>query len=295
MRSSCNPPDNAAPPAPTATIRSSVARMRPLLGTFVEIRVTGLRAAAAEAAIVRAFRAIEQVQARMSPHDPASDVARINATRRGGTVVVHPWTWRVLTAAQALSRATDGEFDVTLRGGGAPRSHGDWRSLELRPGRRVGLRQRVTIDLGGIAKGFAVDRAVDVLRRSRATGIVVNAGGDLRVCGIEAVPVVVRHPAVPHMLLPLATLRQGAVATSANYLDPKGRGRLQRRAGRAWIGRGSVSVQARTALAADALTKLVAAIGPLRARPILRRYGATALALQCDGRVILSEEVAHAA
>jgi len=268
---------------------SELRRARPLLGTLVEIRARGVT----PAAIGRAFAAIERAHTRMSPHAPASDLGRLHAAPVGRAVRVDPWTWRVLAVAQQLARETNGIFDVTVR-----RGHrlGSWRDIELLPRHRVRRRRAVKIDLGGIAKGFAVDRAIAALRAAGATSGVVNAGGDLRVFGGASERVFVRHPAEPATLVPLAELRAGALATSANYFDAPHAGRLRRPGGRRlWLGHGSVSVHAPTCLLADALTKLVAAIGPRRAASVLRAHRAAAVVLRRDGRAERSEEFHHAA
>lgn len=263
-----------------------------MLGTFVEIRVVGLPSPQAKAAIDAAFRQVARVHALMSPHEPTSDVARLNRAPLRRAIRVHAWTRRVLAAAAKLSRESGGEFDIT-----APaNAGGDWRDIELLPNRRIRRRCRVQIDLGGIAKGFAVDRAVATLRARGASAGAVNAGGDLRVFGGKLERVSVRHPANPSIVLPLLDLTEGAVATSANYLDPRGAGRLRRPRGRRlWVGQGSVSVCAASAMVADALTKIVAAIGPYRARPLLRQYAAAAVVLTRRGAVIRTEEGCRAA
>ncbi len=282
-------------------------RARPLLGTLVEIRARGVAPATLDAA----FAAVARVHARMSPHEPASDVARLNRARAGETLRIDAWTWRVLAAAQRLAEKSHGVFDVTIAQSstGVPPAGcttagadacatraGDWRDLVLLPRPRVRVARPLRLDLGGIAKGFAVDRALAILRAAGATSGVVNAGGDLRVFGAAAERVVVRHPAAPGRLIPLALLRAGALATSANYFDAPRAARLRRPDGRRlWLGRGSVSVRAPTCLLADALTKIVAAIGPRRAEPLLRAHRASALVLTRDGRICTSEEFRDAA
>jgi hypothetical protein len=148
----------------------------------------------------------------MSVHCDTSDVARIGREAYLRPVRVHRWTYRVLSCAKLLSDASGGAFDVTL--GREAASHAD---ITLLPGDRVRLKRRAEIDLGGIAKGFAVDRAVAALRRSGARTGSVNAGGDLRIFGAVPQTVRVRIPASPWMTLPLATRNEGAFATSAGY------------------------------------------------------------------------------
>jgi thiamine biosynthesis lipoprotein len=278
----------------------SLRRCRPLLGTFVEVTAVGPAARAARA-VERAFAAIARVQRQMSAHDPASDIGRVNRATCGAPVRVHSATWSVLARAQRLAIATGGAFDVTVGGdlarwgfltggtGHAPR-RANFRALELRPGNLVCRRRRVIVDLGGIAKGFAVDQAVRALRTAGMTAGCVNAGGDLRVFGPRPWPIAVRLPGAPGLAAPVVALRDGALASSGGYLR-------RRRVGTALVtplvdGRrrrplapyGSVSVLARTCLAADALTKVVLA-DPVAAAPVLARHRAEAAFIDRAGNI----------
>ena len=260
-----------------------VARSRPLLGTFVEVRVTAPSRAVALAAGDAAFRAVERVHRRMSPREPVSDLSRLACARVRTPVTVDPWTWRVLAAARRLSAQSGGFFDVTDRPNG-------WEQVQLLSQRRVVLLTRLRLDLGGIAKGFAVDRAVAAARRAGASAGVVNAGGDLRAFGATARRVSVRSPAFPHAMAAECSIHEGAVATSSNALDPVSAGRLHRPDGLPlWIGRGSVTLFARSCMTADALCKVVAAVGPSAAGTLLRRYRAEAFILDAEGRPFITK------
>lgn len=260
----------------------AIRRARPLLGTFVEIDVRGRDAARLERAVSRAFAAIERLQARLNVHDPASEVSRLNRSAHRRSLPVSGDTWRLLRAAKRLSRLSAGAFDVTAphaRGGG------DFRDIQLMPGRRVRFARALRIDLGGIAKGYCVDRAVAALKRAGVQSGLVNAGGDLRAFGARAYPLQLRHPADPRALLPWGHLRDAAVATSARYQTGRDRcaGMLVDGRSGTPIGAGvSVSVCAARAWVADALTKVVAAHGAAVAT-VLARYRAHAWVLNADG------------
>ncbi len=274
---------------------SKCRRARPLLGTVVEITARGPDAATA---VERAFRAVEEVQRLMSYHDPDSEVSRINREAARHEVPVSPHTFRVLQAACAFAQASGGLFDITVaptlaalgflpRHADFPRAsgQGDWRHVELLSDGRVSLTRRVRIDLGGIAKGYAVDRAIDVLKTRGMHTARVNAGGDLRLFGVAPQVVHVRRPGAPGGLLPLVEMSAGAAATSADYFSA-------RRVRGHWVtplihprtrtscprGR-SVTVLAPDCLTADALTKVVHA-DPERAPAVLARFSARALILQ---------------
>ena len=275
-----------------------VRRARPSLGTFVEITARGGNEAKLHEAIDLAFNAIARVDRQMSFHRSDSDVSRINREAFQRKVTVDPCTWRVLRAAQKLSQETDGIFDITVarkltQWKYLPRryrnvSEGNWRDIVLEKNCTVRFRRRVIVDLGGIAKGFAVDRAVKALKCAGVSSGVVNAGGDLRVFGLKSELVHLRHPAEPMRPAGAIPLRERALATSGVYFAQKRRGRAvmsslldgrTRRCSRKLV---SVSVAASVCMTADALTKIVFVLRE-KSAPVLARYHADALLLERDG------------
>ena len=243
-------------------------RARPLLGTFVEIACHGDGTDCASA-IDAAFAAIARIHALMSPQDAESDVSRMNARAHLEPVAIDRETAFVLRAALELHRDSAGAFDVCAASGG------NSADIRIERSNRVRFARPVCIDLGGIAKGYAVDRAVDVLRDHGIARAVVNAGADLRVLGDRSELVHVRDPVAPSRLLPALRLAQGAAATSAGYFS---RTIVDPASGALLAGGDSASVMAPTAMIADALAKVVllrgAACGAL-----LRSYNAHALVL----------------
>ena len=178
-----------------------IRRAQPWLGTFVEIGV----AAGHDVAIEAAFAEVARVHRLMSFHEETSDVARLRAASAGAAVILDAATVAVLKIAAELHRATDGLFDVTIgrqlvRNGFLPRTSstdlarfpGTTRDIEIIDDISIRLHRPMLIDLGGIAKGYAVDRAVAVLCDAGVGFGIVNAGGDLRVFGPVAMPIEVR-------------------------------------------------------------------------------------------------------
>lgn len=275
-------------------------RARPLLGTLVQISVAGLPLAEGNRALDRAFAAIDRVHVLMSFQSPDSELSYLNGRALQAPVTVSPSTWEVLQTAQRLARLSGGLFDITVAStlqalgylpghvGMAFAAEGtSWRDLQLLPGQRVRFSRPLCIDLSGIAKGYAVDGAVQVLCDSGAAGGCVNAGGDLRCFGPLPQVVDVRHPAQPGVTLPLLQLHDRAAATSAHYYARRS---LEGRTVTPLIhpGRGevltqdiSVTVLASSCMLADALTKVVHADAQ-RALPVLAKLGADALILQVD-------------
>lgn len=237
-------------------------RAQPMLGTLVEIGVAAGEATNL-AAFDAAFAALRDVQDSLSRFEPFSDVARFNAMRAGERIAMRADTRQVLAAAQALRDATDVAFDITL--GSAPRG---WRCEgEL----LHKLDDAARIDLGGIGKGHAVDRAVAALIAHGVASGWVNAGGDLRAFGDIDLPVRLRDEAGGGVR-PFATLRDGAFATS--HFDRTTRSRIAAGASARAL-RAHVSVAAPQCLWADALTKVVALSGDT-SHPLLAHFAACA-------------------
>jgi thiamine biosynthesis lipoprotein len=272
-------------------------RARPLLGTIVDIRAEGAPAPALEAATASAFAAVERVQRLMSFHARDSDLARLNRQAARRPVAVDPWTFRVLEAAFRLWEWTGGLFDCAVApalaaAGYLPRAAGlrpvraggRMGDVELLGTRRVRFARPLLLDLGGIAKGYAVDCAVDALQAAGVTQGAVNAGGDLRLFGARPEPVHVRDPEQPGALRLLGEFSDVAVATSsAEFAQREVAGRrvvpIVDPSSRALVrDLRSVTLLAADCLTADALTKPVLLSGAARPR-FMARFGARALIL----------------
>ncbi len=275
----------------------SIQRARPLLGTTVAIRIEMPEAhtdpahtLSASAAIDAAFSAVADVHARMSVHDPQSELSCLNREAVHRPVHCSRPLLRVLRAAQALARASNGWFDASIgahlvESGHLPRPEdaptpdlsADWRDIECLASGCVRFHKPLWLDFGGIAKGYAVDCAVAVLHAHGIRSGIVNAGGDLRVFGSATETIFVRDYGAPTTCSPLLQLCDGAAATSAGYFSTReGRTALiDPRIGMSIDKKISVTVSAPRALWADALTKIVL-IDPDAAVPILRRLHAQA-------------------
>ena len=257
----------------------SVERMRPLLGTFVTIRAQGAANAsedAVAAAVESAFVAISRVDRLMSFHRRSSDIGRLKRARPGTRLRVHRWTYHVLREAQRLRSESGGAFNCNvgtplMRAGLLPklvrglpvRQHPARPDIHLDKCGWVRLSTRVVFDLGGIAKGFAVDKAVEALQQGGIASGLVNAGGDMRVFGVEPQPVLARCPSDPSNVRMIGMLTNGAIATSAAYFVDRtplagtvASAIIEPPTGRRVMLANSVSVVASSAMLADALTKV---------------------------------------
>ncbi|MBC7437136.1 MAG: FAD:protein FMN transferase [Bdellovibrionales bacterium] len=259
-------------------------RARPLLGTLVEVTCAHEDEPASRdralAASQAAFDAALLVHRLMSRHEAGSDLSRFNAAAAGQWVEVDAHTTAVFSQALELAALSGGVFDVCAVGGA--QAPGTWRDIEI-DSERHALRKQAPLqaDLGGIAKGHAVDAAVEALERNGVQAGWVNAGGDLRVFGAIEVPVCVRDPRDLSRLIECTRLSNGAAATSATYFaDAQGAheaaASLRHGVTRALVTPGaSWTVAAPRCMLADALTKLVAATGDAT-HPLLAHYAAKA-------------------
>jgi len=242
-------------------------------------------------AIEAGFAAIAEIHRLMSFHEPSSDVSRIN--RAGaGAVAVDPHTYAVLAGAQRMAEASNGIFDITVAPdlvawGFLPRPDAPepdpaatWRDIELLPSNEVRLNKPLWVDLGGIAKGYAVDRAFAAMDLPPEMQCSVNAGGDLRVQGPEPERILLRAPSEGGQV-PVVELENAALASSSGRDDlhdigaaqvgPHVEGGTHRGVGT----RSFVSVVAQDCMTADALTKIVLALGS-DADSVLKAFNATA-------------------
>lgn len=278
-------------------------RARPLLGTIVEITLFESDSQRCEEAFQDAFAAISLVQRQMSFHDSGSTLSRINAEAFTRPVATDDATFRVLQMAELLYSASDGVFDPTVAphlesAGFLPKSYRkdpltrtSFADVELLPRKRVRFRQPgIRLDLGGIAKGFAVDQAVSALRKKWINHGLVNAGGDLRAFGSRPFKVGIRDPQRPGRTFAAFGVKNVALATSAHYFADRLKPRaavgpfVDPRLGRFRGELASVSVAAETALIADALTKIVM-LDPDNSLPLLQRFAADSLIYTAEGAI----------
>src|ERR1700719_4042132 len=188
-------------------------------------------------------------------------------------------------------RAGRGEVSGPLRLPG-----GAYDATGLLPANHVRFAHRgVNIDRGGIAKGFAVDRAIETLRRHGIPDGLVNAGGDLAAFGPRRHPVDIRDPRHPDRPMCHVVLSNAALASSAGQYDPS---RSDRPSSSAIVdpltGRPSDTIRGATVCApccviADALTKVVVNAGE-GAAALLEHYGASALFVSAQGRVHMTTD-----
>ena len=293
------------------TPSSARVETRFLMDTLVTLTVWGAQDDEARRAVSAAFEALEAVDREMAgvPGTPLWDL------NQAGHGVLSPRMADVLTASIRWARRTGGTFDPTVAplldlwdipaGPHSPPSADAVASALVRvgwqrvswdaAGRRVEL-GGTSLDFGGIAKGYALDRAAEALRGAGVRDFIVDAGGDLFVSGAKGKDrwrVGVQHPRDHDRLLRVVTPQEGAFVTSGDYerfFEWEGRRFhhiLDPRSGYPASGCRSVTVWAPTALDADALATALFVLGPELGLALLKDVPqAEALFVDSEGRVV---------
>ncbi len=214
-----------------------------LMGTQVDLIILHSSAEKGQLAAFRAFKEIERIEALLSSHIDESEIARINAAAGKKPIQVSIETFAVLERAKSYSERFSGLFDLTI--GPLVNLWGfsgdlqvqvpekdklrkalelvNFRYLVLDLQKRTALLRKpgMKIDLGGIAKGYAIDRAAMALKAAGVRNFLINAGGDIFASGRKANGekwvVGVQHPRQPQKLLASCQMTDFAVATSGDY------------------------------------------------------------------------------
>jgi thiamine biosynthesis lipoprotein len=227
----------------TATGPTVLRVTREAMGTEFQIVLSGDDERALESAASYALDEVERLDRQMSLYDPRSELSWVNAHAAEGPVKVEPGLYRVLECAQRVCEETDGAFDVTVaplvrlwrayrrQGTVPPQSEID-RALALVGMEHVQLDPRgktvrfdrpgVALDLGGIAKGYAVDRVAQLLRESGVRSALIH-GGWSTVFALGRTPdrepwrIGIRHPRDAERRMGTVDLADAALSTSGSY------------------------------------------------------------------------------
>jgi FAD:protein FMN transferase len=242
-------------------------RLRVGLGSLIAVEAEASTPAIVQAAIAAAFNAIATLERTMHPSRDGSDLAALATCDPGQQVELHPWTWDVLQLCRTLHICSAGIFDPCL-----DEASGRMSDLEFLERHWVRVRERVHIDLGGIAKGYAVDRALEALQAAGCTAGMVNAGGDLAVFGGRARLILCRTSEGTGFV----PLKDAALASSdAQAIDHPAEHRgYYHGVRRSVLTHGHASVVAPRAVLADALTKCVLLCERAHSQDLLERFGA---------------------
>jgi thiamine biosynthesis lipoprotein len=208
----------------------------------------------------------------MSFFDEASDIGRLNAAPAGEAVSVSLETAELLRFAQELYTESGGAFDVMYEG----RSRFPLAAIQTLSDRSVIRTEDVHVDLGGIAKGYAVDEAAALIAAETHVSAVINAGGDIRFVGNEEFPLTIRSPFEDGRYVDVGRFSNCAVATSVFQGTDQPV---------------SISVVAPSCVLADSLTKVVFGMNKEGRDALLKKYDAHYITVdkqtiaQCEERI----------
>lgn len=246
------------------------------MGTFVEITASHSDESLVHQAIDGAFLAISLVEKSMNAHDPESELSLLNQRALSQDVQVSPDLYTVLAFSKHLYERSSGVFDVAIYPGHSC-------DLVLKNNGAVRFSSPLRLDLSGVAKGFAVDRAIAALQNFPLDSGLVNAGGDLRYFGNTVPELWVRLGGGDHASLDFMETSKKALATSTPSAKTESRAGSLHHHGVSGVcvpeQSITVTVFAQSCMIADALTKIVTNLQD-EAQPILDHFDAIAVAIR---------------
>jgi thiamine biosynthesis lipoprotein len=270
-------------------------------------------------AMQAAFDEIKRLEQLLSTWRPDSELSHVNAAAGRQPVQVSPETLQLVIHALEMARLTSGGFNIML--GPAieawsvtERQHipdheelhrlkplVDWSAIRIdKEAATIYLPQKgMRMDVGGIGKGYAADRAVEEMKRAGAKGGVVALSGDIKAFGVlperTGFPVGIRHPREEGALIGIIDLQDEAISTAGDYerfferegiryhhiLDPH---TLQPARGCQ-----SVTVVAKEGTVADGLDTGIFVLGPEQGMALIERLpGVEAIIIDQEGKITVS-------
>jgi thiamine biosynthesis lipoprotein len=312
------PASTSADPQPPSSQRVTVKRAQYLMGTVVQITSVAPTDAQAQGAATNGFQEIRRLEELLSTWIETSELSQVNRAAGRNPVKVSPETFELVARALEISKLTGGAFDITV--GPAVKlwkvteatrvptdmelaiagQYVDYRRVHLDANARTVFLEKpgMQLDVGGIGKGYAADRAVIVMQHAGATGGLVALSGDFRIFGRRADgtawPVAIQHPRKPGHVLAQLDMSDEAISTSGDYerfffkdgvryhhiLDPKTLKPARRSQ--------SVTIVAPDATTADALATGVFVMGPVQGLKLVDRLGVGVVIVDAAGRVTVS-------
>lgn len=260
-----------------------------IMGTNIEMDIWAKDQSQAEQAIATTLMAMNQTNQMMSRYKPNSELSQLNQMAFTKPMVVSDALWDVIGKSLEMSRLTQGAFDITtgvvlktydFKKRRLPSTRQlldavkkvNYRQLVLNPEAKTVqfLQQGMSIDLGGIAKGYAVDQAINALNTLGIKHARVTAGGDTRLLGDyngRDWSVGIKHPRAKNKMAMALPLRDVAISTSGDYeryFIQRGQRYhhiINPQSGRSISGVVSATVLAPDSMTADALSTSVFVLG----------------------------------
>lgn len=294
-----------------------------MMGTSVRVELWHNDAERAEALVGQVMAIMREVDVRMSPYREQSELSQINRDAAQSPVKISPQLFALLAQSEWHSKQSEGAFDITFASVGhrfhyrhgigpdeatrkAMQALIDYRAVRLdREASTVRfLRPGVRIDLGGIAKGYAVDAAIALLRDEQVQHAMVKAGGDSRMLGDRRGRpwwLGIKHPRESGYLLRFPVVNQ-AVSTSGDYeryfIDDEGERHhhiIHPASGRSAQGVQSVTVIADNATLSDALSTTLFVMGIEKGLRYIKAFDqVSAIMIDARGQVFYSDDLVAA-
>lgn len=294
---------------------------RAIMGTAVSVELWADDEASADAAIEAVMQEMVHIDQSMSPYIETSELALINREAVQHPVKISGEMFYLLKTALHYSQISDGAFDISFASVGYMydyRNHIepdekqikkqlsaiDYRSIKLDANNSTVhfLKPGMRIDLGGIAKGYAVDKGAEILLARGIRHAIVTAGGDSRIIGDRRGRpwmVGVKDPRIGNKEAVVLPLEDTALSTSGDYEryfmdgDRRVHHILNPRTGKSATGIRSVSVLAPHGIDTDALTKPLFILGVERGMRIIDRIpGVDAIVIDDQGQLFYSKNLA---
>ena len=225
--------------APLSALADWFTDARPMMGTEVSVYLWSDDQELGKQAVEEVFDEAARIDRLMSTYKDDSEISKINLLAATEPVVASEELFRLIQRSLDISVLTRGAFDITydsvgqhydFRAGRRPdsdtiaseREHIDYRFVKLdQASQSVSFLQKgVRINLGGIAKGYVVERGIDILRRHKLQHAIVTAGGDSRLLGDRRGRpwmVGIRDPRVDGKVAISVPLVEEAISTSGDY------------------------------------------------------------------------------
>jgi thiamine biosynthesis lipoprotein len=289
-----------------------------IMGTRIEVQVWADDAAQGNRGIDAVIAEMERIDRDMSTYKPTSEVSRVNAAAAQAPMQISDELFDLLTTALEYSRITNGAFDITYASVGFMY---DFRSrikpteeqiqaalpavnyhhvvLDAKAHTVFFTQPGVRIDLGGIGKGYAVDRGIAILQGMGFNHMLVTAGGDSRMVGDRfGKPWIVgiRHPDDKDRVIAKIPLVDTAISTSGDYErffdegDVRYHHIIDPRTGHSASKVRSATILAPTATRTDGLSKTAFVLGAEEAMKIYESLDdVDAILVTPDGRVLYSK------
>ena len=257
------------------------------MDTFAEISCYSSDNEKATSVINTAFKEMYRVEGLFNKFDKRSEISRINSLAGQQKIRVNPEVFKFIQRCVYYSRITEGTFDITV----APMKKGRYKDIVLdkESSSIYFSAEDIKIDLGGVAKGYAVDRAKEILTKAGIKDALINIGGNMFAMGMpshrDSWRIGIRGPGNNNEIVYRLDLKDKAVATSGDYERPSHI--IDPASGDSVTSRASVTIVGDSAEKVDALSTAFFVMGPERTAEFIGSIkDVEAFIVDSDGNIV---------